>query len=69
MGAARHSVTEDLDEGPIIEQDGTRVSHRDQVADSLPKGRAWERIAPSQAIRWQRNHRILVYGKKTVVFN
>jgi formyltetrahydrofolate deformylase len=69
IGATSHYVTEDLDEGPIIEQDVTRVSHRDQVADMVQKGRNLERVVLLRAVRWHLNHRILFYGNKTVVFN
>jgi len=69
IGATSHYVTEDLDEGPIIEQDVIRVSHRDQVADLVQKGRDLERIVLSRAVRWHLNHRILFYGNKTVVFD
>jgi formyltetrahydrofolate deformylase len=69
IGATSHYVTEDLDEGPIIEQDVTRISHRDQVADLVQKGRDLERIVLSRAVRWHLNHRILFYGNKTVVFD
>jgi formyltetrahydrofolate deformylase len=69
IGATSHYVTEDLDEGPIIEQDVTRFSHRDQVADLVQKGRDLERIVLSRAVRWHLNHRILFYGNKTVVFD
>jgi formyltetrahydrofolate deformylase len=58
-----------LDEGPIIEQDVTRVSHCDQVADLGQKGRDLERIVLSRAVRWHLDHRILFYGNKTVVFD
>lgn len=69
IGATSHYVTEDLDEGPIIDQDVIRVSHRDQVADLVQKGRDLERIVLSRAVRWHLNHRILFYGNKTVVFD
>jgi formyltetrahydrofolate deformylase len=69
IGATSHYVTEDLDEGPIIEQDVMRVSHRDQVADLVQKGRDLERMVLSRAVRWHLNHRILFYGNKTVVFD
>jgi formyltetrahydrofolate deformylase len=69
IGATSHYVTEDLDEGPIIDQDVTRVSHRDQVGDLVQKGRDLERIVLSRAVRWHLNHRILFYGNKTVVFD
>jgi formyltetrahydrofolate deformylase len=69
IGATSHYVTENLDDGPIIEQDVTRVSHRDQVAELVQKGRGLERLVLSRAVRWHRNHRILFYGNKTVVFD
>lgn len=69
IGATSHYVTADLDEGPIIEQDVIRVSHRDQVDDLVQKGRDLERIVLSRAVRWHLNHRILFYGNKTVVFD
>lgn len=69
IGATSHYVTEDLDEGPIIEQDVMRVSHRDQVVDLIQKGRDLERMVLSRAVRWHLNHRILFYGNKTVVFD
>jgi formyltetrahydrofolate deformylase len=69
IGATSHYVTEELDEGPIIDQDVTRVSHRDQVADLVQKGRDLERMVLSRAVRWHLSHRILFYGNKTVVFD
>ena len=69
IGATSHYVTEDLDEGPIIDQDVMRVSHRDQAVDLVQKGRDLERIVLSRAVRWHLNHRILFYGNKTVVFD
>jgi formyltetrahydrofolate deformylase len=69
IGATSHYVTEDLDEGPIIEQDVARVSHRDQVEDLIQKGRDLERIVLSRAVRWHLSHRLLFYGNKTVVFD
>jgi formyltetrahydrofolate deformylase len=69
IGATSHYVTEELDQGPIIEQDVTRVSHRDQVQDLVLKGRDLERIVLSRAVRWHLEHRILFYGNKTVIFN
>jgi formyltetrahydrofolate deformylase len=68
IGATSHYVTENLDDGPIIEQDVSRVSHRDQVAELVQKGRDLERLVLSRAVRWHLNHRILFYGNKTVVF-
>lgn len=69
IGATSHFATEVLDDGPIIEQDVARISHRDQIEDLLQKGRDLERTVLSRAVRWWIEHRILVYGKKTVVFD
>jgi formyltetrahydrofolate deformylase len=69
IGATAHYVTEALDEGPIIEQDVVRVSHRDQVEDLIQKGRDIEKIVLSRAVKWHLEHRILCYGNKTVVFD
>ncbi len=69
IGATSHYVTDILDEGPIIEQDVSRVSHRDQVEDLVEKGRDLERIVLARAIHWHLDHRILCYKNKTVVFN
>jgi formyltetrahydrofolate deformylase len=68
IGATSHYVTEVLDDGPIIEQDVIRVSHRDALEDLLQKGRDLEKVVLSRAVRWHLENRILVYGKKTVVF-
>ncbi len=69
IGATSHFVTEVLDDGPIIEQDVTRVSHRDQLDDLIQKGRDLEKVVLSRAVRWWTEHRILVYSNKTVVFD
>ncbi len=69
IGASSHYVTETLDEGPIIEQDVVRISHRDQLGDLVQKGRDLEKVVLSRAVRWHIEHRILVYAKKTVVFD
>jgi formyltetrahydrofolate deformylase len=69
IGATSHYVTEVLDDGPIIEQDVTRISHRDQVEDLVARGRDLERIVLSRAVRWHLDRRILCYGNKTVVFD
>jgi len=69
IGATSHYVTEVLDDGPIIEQDVTRISHRETVEDLVQKGRDLERIVLSRAVRWHLDHRVLVYGHKTVVFD
>lgn len=72
IGATSHYVTEDLDEGPIIEQDVIRVSHRDTVDSMIRKGRDLERIVLARAVRLHLDRRVLVYGKvgelRTVVF-
>jgi formyltetrahydrofolate deformylase len=69
IGATSHYVTSELDEGPIIEQDVVRVSHRDQLEDLIQKGRDLEKVVLSRAVRWHIEHRILLYAKKTVVFD
>jgi formyltetrahydrofolate deformylase len=69
IGATAHYVTEVLDEGPIIEQDIDRISHRDQVEDLIQKGRDLERIVLSKAVRWHIENRILLYANKTVIFD
>jgi formyltetrahydrofolate deformylase len=69
IGATSHYVTEELDNGPIIEQDVARISHRDQVEDLIQKGRDLERVVLSRAVQWHLEHRILIYGNKTVVFD
>jgi formyltetrahydrofolate deformylase len=62
-------MTDVLDERPIIEQDVTRVSHRDQLADLTQKGRELERVELARAVRWHPEHRILRYANKTVVLD
>ena len=69
IGATSHYVTEVLDDGPIIEQDVARISHRDQVEDLVARGRDLERVVLSRAVRWHLERRILSYGNKTVVFD
>ncbi len=69
IGATSHYVTEVLDDGPIIEQDVVRISHRDQLEDLIQKGRDLEKIVLSRAVRWRIEHRILLYANKTVVFD
>ncbi len=68
IGATSHYVTEVLDDGPIIEQDVVRVSHRDTVDDLIRKGRDLEKVVLSRAVRWHVENRVLLYGNKTVVF-
>jgi formyltetrahydrofolate deformylase len=69
IGATSHYVTEVLDDGPIIEQDVVRISHRDQVQDLIQKGRDLERVVLSRAVSWHLEHRVLCYGNKTVIFD
>jgi formyltetrahydrofolate deformylase len=69
IGATSHYVTEVLDDGPIIEQDVARISHRDQVEDLVARGRDLERMVLSRAVRWHLDRRILCYGNKTLVFD
>jgi formyltetrahydrofolate deformylase len=69
IGATSHYVTEVLDDGPIIEQDVARISHRDQVDDLVARGRDLERLVLSRAVRWHLDRRLLCYGNKTVVFD
>lgn len=68
IGATAHYVTADLDEGPIIEQDVVRVSHRDNVNDLIRKGKDLERVVLARAVRLHLQNRVLVYGNRTVVF-
>lgn len=68
IGATSHYVTEVLDEGPIIEQDVTRVSQNDRLPDLIQKGRDLERLVLSRAVRWHLGDRILSYANKTVIF-
>ena len=69
LGATAHYVTEVLDDGPIIEQDVIRISHRDALQDLVQKGRDLEKIILSRAVGWHLDHRILLYANKTVVFD
>jgi formyltetrahydrofolate deformylase len=69
IGATAHYATADLDEGPIIEQDVVRSSHRDSVGDLVRKGRDLEKVVLARAVRWHLDDRILVYDNKTVVFS
>jgi formyltetrahydrofolate deformylase len=68
IGATAHYATSDLDEGPIIEQDVARTTHRDSIDDLVRKGRDLERTVLARAVRWHLEDRILVYENKTVVF-
>ena len=69
IGATSHYVTEVLDDGPIIEQDVVRISHRDTTEDLIQKGRDLEKVVLSRAVRWHIENRILLYGNKTVIFD
>jgi formyltetrahydrofolate deformylase len=69
IGATSHYVTEVLDDGPIIEQDVVRISHRDSLEDLLQKGRDLEKVVLSRGVRWHIENRVLLYGNKTVVFD
>ena len=69
IGATSHYVTAALDDGPIIEQDVVRISHRDSLDDLLQKGRDLEKVVLSRAVRWHVENRILLYGNKTAVFD
>ncbi|HVP68216.1 MAG TPA: formyltetrahydrofolate deformylase [Anaeromyxobacteraceae bacterium] len=68
VGATAHYVTEELDAGPIIDQDVARVSHRDSVDDLRALGRDLERRVLLRAVRWHCEDRVLVHGNKTIVF-
>jgi formyltetrahydrofolate deformylase len=68
IGATAHYVTANLDEGPIIEQDVERISHRDTPRDLIRKGRDIERRVLARAVRWRLEDRVLLNGAKTVVF-
>lgn len=69
IGATSHYVIEALDQGPIIEQDTVRVSHRDSLSDMVVKGQDLERVVLSRAVRLALEHKILCYNNKTVVFD
>ncbi len=69
IGATSHYVTTDLDAGPIIEQNITRISHKDSVQSLVHKGQDLEKIVLSQAVEQHINHKILTYGNKTVLFS
>lgn len=69
IGATSHYVTSDLDEGPIIEQEVRRVSHRDDIPDLVEKGRDLEKIVLARAVKWHLDGRVLSYNNKTVVFD
>ena len=68
IGATSHYVTKELDDGPIIEQDIIRISHKDTVKDLIRKGRDLERLILARALYFHSEYRILVHGKKTIIF-
>jgi len=68
IGATAHYVTSDLDEGPIIEQDVERITHQDSAEDLVRKGRDIERRVLARALAWHLDDRVLINGRKTVVF-
>jgi formyltetrahydrofolate deformylase len=68
IGATAHFVTGDLDEGPIIEQDVERISHKDRATDLVRKGRDIERLVLARAVRFVLEDRVLLNGHRTVVF-
>jgi formyltetrahydrofolate deformylase len=68
IGATSHFVTSDLDEGPIIDQDVERISHRDTPDDLIRKGRDIERRVLARAVRYYLEDRVILNGRKTVVF-
>jgi formyltetrahydrofolate deformylase len=68
IGATAHYATEQLDEGPIIEQDVIRTTHKDSIRDLIRKGRDVERNVLGRAVRWHLEHRVLVHQNRTVVF-
>ena len=69
IGATAHYVTTDLDEGPIIEQGVERVSHAHSPADLVTIGRDIECAVLARAVKWHIEHRLVVVGQRTVVFN
>ena len=68
IGATSHYVTEELDQGPIIEQDVIRISHKDTLKDLIRKGRDLERLVLAKALHYHFEHRVLVHGRKTIIF-
>ena len=68
IGATAHYVTADLDEGPIIEQEVARVDHSSRPEDLAAIGRDAERVALARAVRWHAEHRVLLHGRRTVIF-
>ena len=69
IGATSHYVTQDLDAGPIIEQDVTRITHKDTIQDLINKGKDLEKIVLSAAVQKHIERKILSFKNKTVIFN
>ncbi|MEL0457226.1 formyltetrahydrofolate deformylase [Flavobacteriaceae bacterium SZ-1-7] len=69
IGATSHYVTEELDAGPIIEQDVTRVTHAHSISDLITKGRDLEKIVLANAVKLHANRKVMVYNNKTVIFS
>ena len=69
IGVTSHYITAQLDQGPIIEQDTVRISHRNSLGDFVRKGQDLERVVLSRAVRWHLERKILSYGNKTVIFD
>jgi len=69
IGATSHYVTEELDAGPIIEQDVTRVTHAHSIDDLIAKGRDLEKIVLANAVKLHANRKVMVYNNKTVIFS
>ena len=69
VGVTAHYATAELDDGPIIDQDVVRVSHRDSVEDLQRRGRDLEVVVLARAVRAHVEHRVLVHGRRTVVFD
>ena len=68
VGATAHYVTAELDQGPIIEQDFVRVDHTHEPRELAALGRDLEALALARAVKWHAEHRVLLYGRRTVVF-
>jgi formyltetrahydrofolate deformylase len=68
IGATSHYVTNELDEGPIIDQDIIRISHKDSLQDLIRKGRDLERLVLARALQFHFEHRVLARGRKTIIF-
>jgi len=69
IGATSHYVIEELDQGPIIEQDTVRISHRDSLDDLVNNGKDLEKMVLSRAVRWHLERKVLCYSNKTVIFD